>query len=100
MTRTVQRHLPRRAGTLEDRVLAQAGRELLLAQSSDWPFIITNGTTEEYAKRRFNDHVNRFHDLLNHLDQGDINTERLDALEYLDAVFPELDYRLFAPAGA
>lgn len=97
MTRTVQRHLPRRAGSLEDRVLAQAGRELLLAQSSDWPFIITNGTTEEYAKRRFHDHVNRFHDLLNHLDQGDVSSERLDALEYMDAVFPELDYRLFAP---
>src|SRR5262249_47974951 len=36
-------------GSLEDRALRQAGRELLLAQSSDWPFIITNGTTEEYA---------------------------------------------------
>ena len=42
----------------------QAGRELMLAQSSDWPFIITNGTTEEYARRRFHDHLHRFHDLL------------------------------------
>ena len=35
------------AGSLEDRALRQAGRELMLAQSSDWPFIITNGTTED-----------------------------------------------------
>ena len=41
----------------------------MLAQSSDWPFIITNGTTEEYARRRFHDHVNRAHYLLDSLEQ-------------------------------
>jgi 1,4-alpha-glucan branching enzyme len=88
------------AGSLEDRALRQAGRELLLAQASDWPFIITNGTAEEYARRRFQDHVHRFHHLLNSLDQGKIDVDRLEALEYMDALFPELDYRLFAPGGA
>ncbi len=82
--------------SLEGRVLRQAGRELMLAQSSDWPFIITNGTTEEYARRRFHDHVHRFHDLLNDLDQRHIDREKLTALEHMDAVFPELDYQLFA----
>jgi 1,4-alpha-glucan branching enzyme len=81
---------------LPDRALRQAGRELMLAQASDWPFIITNGTTEEYAKRRFHDHVNRCHDLLQHVEQGQIDIERLEALEFMDAMFPELDYRLFA----
>jgi 1,4-alpha-glucan branching enzyme len=87
-----------RSGGLEDRLLRQAGRELMLAQSSDWPFIITGGTTEEYARRRFHDHLHRFHDLLNHLDRQDIDREKLEALETMDAIFPELDYRLFAPA--
>jgi 1,4-alpha-glucan branching enzyme len=86
-------------GGLEDRALRQAGRELLLAQSSDWPFIITNGTTEEYARRRFYDHVHRFHDLLHGLDGRHLDAGKLEALEYLDAIFPQLDYRLFAPAG-
>jgi 1,4-alpha-glucan branching enzyme len=81
---------------LEARALRQAGRELMLAQSSDWPFIITNGTTEEYARRRFHDHVNRFHDLLNALECRQIEVHKLDALEYMDALFPELDYQLFA----
>jgi 1,4-alpha-glucan branching enzyme len=82
--------------SLEDRALRQAGRELMLAQSSDWPFIITNGTTEEYARRRFHDHVNRFHDLLHGLDARQVDAGKLEALEYMDAIFPCLDYRLFA----
>ena len=70
----------------------------MLAQSSDWPFMITNGDTQQYARRRLGDHLNRFHDLLDGLARQHIDTKRLDAIEYMDAVFPELDYRLFAPA--
>lgn len=98
MTQTVQRTPQLVQGSLPDRTLRQAGRELLLAQSSDWPFIITNGTTEEYAKRRFQDHLTRFHDLLHDFDTEQIDNSKLEALEYMDAVFPELDYRLFASA--
>ena len=67
----------------------------MLAQSSDWPFIITNGTTEEYARRRFHDHLNRCHDLLERLEHGQIDESRLEALEEMDPLFPHLDYRLF-----
>jgi 1,4-alpha-glucan branching enzyme len=96
MHQAVQRHPDLPAAGLEDRALRQAGRELMLAQSSDWPFIITNGTTEEYARRRFHDHVHRFHDLLHDLDGRQIDPAKLEALEYMDAIFPQLDYRLFA----
>jgi 1,4-alpha-glucan branching enzyme len=34
-------------------VLAQAARELLLAQASDWQFIISTGAAADYAERRF-----------------------------------------------
>jgi len=34
--------------------------ELLLAQSSDWAFIMKTNTTVEYAKKRTRDHVARF----------------------------------------
>jgi len=37
-------------------VLAQAARELLLAQSSDWQFIISTGVAGDYAERRFLEH--------------------------------------------
>ena len=38
----------------------QAARELLLAQASDWPFILRAGTSPDYARRRVKDHLLRF----------------------------------------
>jgi 1,4-alpha-glucan branching enzyme len=37
-------------------VLAQAAREMLLAQSSDWQFIISTGAAADYAEQRFQEH--------------------------------------------
>jgi 1,4-alpha-glucan branching enzyme len=98
MRQTVEKVGSHPADKLEDRALRQAGRELMLAQCSDWPFMITNGSTEEYARRRFHDHLNRFHDLLQRVDNHQIDKKSLETLEYMDALFPDLDYRLFAPA--
>lgn len=77
------------------RALNQCVRELLLAQSSDWPFIITNGTSAQYASRRVRDHVSRFHQLADGIDRGTIDDEQLRALEYIDNIFPNADYRMF-----
>jgi 1,4-alpha-glucan branching enzyme len=96
MRQAVQQNPGCISGSLPDRALRQAGRELMLAQASDWPFIVTNGTTVEYARRRFNDHLDRCHYLLEGLEQRELDPTRLEALEYMDAIFPELDYRLFA----
>jgi 1,4-alpha-glucan branching enzyme len=52
------------------RLLAQAGRELLLAQASDWSFILRAGTTTELAKERIQRHLNRFWRLLETLKPG------------------------------
>jgi len=43
------------SGTLE-----RAAREYLLAQSSDWPFMISRRRTAAYAQRRVEEHLNRF----------------------------------------
>ncbi len=98
LRQTVERYPQQEVQDVEDRVLRQAGRELMLAQSSDWPFMITKGQADEYARRRIGDHLNRLHDLLDGLDRKQIDRQRLAAFERMDAVFPELDYRLFAPA--
>ncbi len=45
-------------------VLAQAARALLLAQSSDWQFIISTGAAADYAERRFTHHCNDLERLL------------------------------------
>jgi len=36
--------------------LQQAGRELLLAQASDWPFMISREIATPYARERFDGH--------------------------------------------
>ncbi len=78
--------------------LNQAARELLLLQASDWPFLVTTGQAGEYATRRFNEHVSRFQQLAQALEDGDIvQAETLAAGFFeLDNVFPDLDYAWFA----
>ncbi|ABA56632.1 (1-_4)-alpha-D-glucan branching enzyme [Nitrosococcus oceani ATCC 19707] len=82
-------------GTLAGRALGQAARSLLLAQASDWPFILQNGTTVEYATRQLQDHLSRFHYLEMVLERKSFDERRLQALEALDNIFPELDYRVY-----
>ena len=47
-------------GDLRVRAARQAVRELLLAQSSDWPFLVTTGQAADYAAERFRTHALRF----------------------------------------
>ena len=84
-----------RIAKLTKRALNQCLRELLLAQSSDWPFIISNGTSAEYASRRVKDHVSRFHYLANAIEQKAVDEEKLAVLEEIDNIFPNADYRVF-----
>jgi len=93
--------LARRHSTLNgnepliERALNQAARELLLAQSSDWAFIMNAGTTVEYAHKRTQEHLDRFHVLRQAIDRGEINSEYLSRIEQADNLFPHLDYRVY-----
>ena len=80
---------------LTHRVLNQAARELLLAESSDWAFQIYQGTTVEYATRRFRSHIRRFCALAADIESSRIDVERLVEIEQRDNIFPELDYRAY-----
>ena len=97
---------------LETRILNQAARELLLAQSSDWAFQIYQGTTVEYSSRRFQSHIQRFDLLARMLEEnsplyqgwvaegrgGSLSSEQLDLLaeiENRDNIFQEIDYRIY-----
>jgi 1,4-alpha-glucan branching enzyme len=79
--------------------LNQAARELLLLESSDWPFLVTTGQAAEYATARFNSHVERFERLAELLEAGSLaEAARMAAEQYeLDKVFPDIDYRWFGP---
>ena len=84
-----------RNAKLQVRALNQAARELLLAQSSDWLFIITNNTMVDYAHRRIKDHIGRFTRLYNELNSGKIDRKFLTETEEKDCVFPDIDYRIY-----
>jgi len=81
---------------LKARALRQAARELLLAQASDWPFILRTGTSPEYAKKRVKDHLLRFIALHSQLTTTKVDEKWLKQIEATDNLFPEVDYRYWA----
>lgn len=84
---------------LQQRALNQAARSLLLAQSSDWPFIMKSGTTKQYAIKRITDHLARFNYLHEAIRKNSINERYLLALETMDNIFPDIDFRDFNPGA-
>ena len=78
---------------LEKRALKQCARELLLAQSSDWPFILHTGTSAAYARRRVKEHLFRFMELHDQLLSVTLDEDWLAQVEQRDNIFPDVDYR-------
>jgi len=85
------------AGGVLKRALNQAAREVLLAQSSDWAFIMKTGTTVPYAVKRTRDHVMRFTRLYEQILGNRIDEGFLKESEWLDSIFQEIDYRVYGP---
>jgi len=84
-------------------ILNQAARELLLLQSSDWPFLITTGQAAAYAKDRFLEHVNRFQQMADIAESGQVDGLALTLcrqLWELDKIFPNIDYHSLAKRGS
>ena len=77
--------------------LNQCARELLLAQASDWAFIMRTGTMVDYAEGRTRSHLRRFTRLHDEIRTDQLDEAWLSRLEYVDNIFPELDYRVYLP---
>jgi 1,4-alpha-glucan branching enzyme len=85
------------AGPAWRAVLAQAARELLLAQSSDWQFIISTGVAGDYAERRFLGHceaAERLAAMLTAAGDGEVlgaaAVRAADELAVGDDLFPDI----------
>jgi 1,4-alpha-glucan branching enzyme len=83
---------------LRRRLLAQACREALLLQASDWQFLITTVSARDYAERRFAEHYAEFKRLLELVSKLEVTgalspeeEESLRRLERDDFPFPDLD---------
>jgi len=81
-----------------ERAARQAVRELLLAQSSDWPFLVTTGQAADYAVERFRSHVHRFHRAAALAREGDATEDEVElrSLELADNPFPDASLADFA----
>ena len=88
------------ADGVQRRALNQMARELLLAQSSDWAFILKTQTHTTYAYRRLRDHLGRFSRLYDELTRHELHEPWLAELEAADNLFPFLDYRVYATASS
>ena len=91
-------HLPAHphAEGLRLRALNQAARELLLAQASDWAFIMKTGTMADYAHKRTRGHISRFSKLYEDILANRVEEKFLSEIEWRDRIFPWLDYRMYA----
>lgn len=91
------------AGGPAHEVVVQAAREMLLAESSDWQFLISTFAAKDYAEIRFTDHIERFNRLAEIADRMNTGSamsidERAFLLECQekDSPFAELDLSLWA----
>lgn len=94
MTETARRY--QQAPTpFQERMLRQMARELLLAQSSDWAFLMKVGTAREYAEKRTRDHLLRFTRLYEEMTAGQAVSQILESCEQRDNLFPDLNWRYY-----
>lgn len=88
-----------RAKGLKLRALKQAARELLVAQASDWAFMINTGAMAEYGTRRTKTHLSRLGQLKNQIEGRTIDERWLSLIENQNNIFPRIDYGAFCDQG-
>lgn len=82
---------------LPQRALRQAGRQLMVAMSSDLPFVISNGHFVDRMKAQFFQCLGEFWSLHQELSQGlPIDEARLRRLEIENCLFPDLNPQRFS----
>jgi 1,4-alpha-glucan branching enzyme len=80
---------------LKERALNQAAREILLAQSSDWPGMLYRQESSGLARSGIEDALRNFTTIYEALGSNYISTEWLTKLEKRHNIFPHINYRIF-----
>ena len=91
---------PHEKDQLKRRVLNQMARELLIAQTSCWAFIMTTNTTVEFATKKLKTHLKRCLDLSEMLYSNAIDESYLKECEWRDTIFQEIDYMSYSDEHA
>jgi len=80
---------------LKERALNQAAREIILAQSCDWPAHLYRQDSTEYARNQAENALRNFTTIYEALGSNYISTEWLTTLERRHNIFPNINYRVF-----
>lgn len=80
---------------LKKRTLNMAAKELLLAQSTDWPLMVDAQASAEYAIAQCAEHLDTFSNVYDSLGSGTLSADQLIAREKDYPLFQEMDYRFF-----
>jgi 1,4-alpha-glucan branching enzyme len=79
-------------------LMQRGGRELLLLQSSDWPFVVHTNGAVDYGIQRFSGHATRFDRMLEiaeHVAGGGaidhVRQTQIDEADAHDDIFPDID---------
>lgn len=91
----LSKHASADPDSLQGRTLRQAARTLLLAQSSDWPFLLKANTSTRASRDWIEGLLGRFSMLCKALEMRAMNEDPLAHCEAADACFPHLDLRYF-----
>ena len=88
-----------RAKGLKLRALKQAARELLVAQASDWAFMMHAGAMAEYGTQRTKMHLWRLNQLKNQIERQAVDEPWLSSIESQNNIFPWIDCGAFCDHG-
>ena len=81
---------------LKERVLNMAAKELLLTQSLEWPVLMNDPSTSEYARYRFEESIKAFTTVYESLGSNFVSTEWLTDMERKHRFLPFINYRVFS----
>jgi 1,4-alpha-glucan branching enzyme len=80
---------------IKEHALNQAAREIIIAQSSDWPSMLYRQDSTEYARNQVENALRNFTTIYEALGSNYISTEWLTTLERRHNIFPNINYRVF-----
>ncbi|WP_407399433.1 1,4-alpha-glucan branching protein domain-containing protein [Treponema sp.] len=81
--------------SLKERLLNMAAKQVLLAQSGEWPMMLHDSVLSDYVNEQFKDEILSFTKVFDALASNTVSTEWLTNCEKKNPLFPWLNYRIF-----
>ena len=81
--------------SLKARLLSLGAKEVLLAQSGEWPMMIHESKIPDYTDMLFRNKISSFTKVFDSLASNTVKTDWLTSEEKNTKIFPWMNYRIF-----